>query len=380
MKNILFVIESLHFGGAEKSLVTLLNSLNLDQFRIDLMLFNRGGIFEKYVPDKVNIIDGQKIEIKLFDRIKYKLCRIFNLKKRHNAQILWKTVKNKYSYFPHKYDIAIAYNQGFASYYTEKYIQAGKKYLWLNTDYKNAGYNIVYDYPIYSDYSKIIAVSEEAKHSIESELRKIKKHLNIEIIKDITDYAIIKKQITEKPSYTFKENVINVVSVGRLAKHKGFSLAIESCKKLIEKGYKINWYIVGKGQERPYLEAMITQFELQDRLFLTGATDNPYPYINACDIYVQTSLFEGLGLTVIEAAYLDKPIVTTNFPSVYGIIEHEKTGLISEMNADSIATSVERLINDKSLVNSFVKNLNRQDKEKDKKNTLKQIYELFEIE
>jgi glycosyltransferase involved in cell wall biosynthesis len=93
---------------------------------------------------------------------------------------------------------------------------------------------------------------------------------------------------------------------------------------------------------------------------------------------VQTSLFEGLGLTVIEASYLNKPIVCTNFPTVYSILEHEKTGLIAEMNAIDIANNIERLILDKKLKKVLIKNLTNKENN-DKEISLKKVNELFNI-
>ncbi|MDR1896537.1 MAG: glycosyltransferase [Prevotellaceae bacterium] len=379
MKKVLFVIESLGLGGAEKSLVTLLNNLDYAQLTVDLMLVKPDGIFVKYVPENVSILEIPPIRITIFERILYKLYRMFNFKKLHHAHLFWKVFGNKYAILPHKYDIAIAYNQGFATYFVEKYTTANIKYAWVNTDYKKAGYKIFFDFPIYSRFSKIIAVSEEVKCSIEGELRSINKILNVGVVKDIVDDVIMQKQAKEKIPQRFTKDVINIVSVGRLATPKAFSLAVKACDKLIKKNIRINWVIIGEGQERQNLERLIAQYHLQHVFFLFGATDNPYPYMNACDIFVQTSLFEGLGTTLIEASCLNKPIVTTNFPSAYAILEHEKTGLICEMNEDAIARSIERLINDEDLRNRLVGNLKKADRKSGKEATLQQINELLEL-
>jgi len=380
MKNILFVIESLQMGGAERSLLSLLNNLDYTCLNVDLMLFKRGGVQEKDLTDKVNIIDGQSINISGCERVRYKLARFFNFKKLHNAQMFWKIVRNKYKVYPTKYDIAIGWGQGFATYFTSEYICADKKYAWLNTDYRLAGYKIAVDYSLYKNFTKIVAVSEGAKKIFLNELSKIEKKLDVGAIVNIIDIENVETRSNEKYEHKFAVDKINIVSVGGLTNQKGWDFATDAAKKLKQQGHSINWYVLGDGIKRTELEEQIKRNNVQDCFFLLGTIPNPYPYIKDCDIYVQTSRFEGLGRTIIEASLLNKPIVTTNFPTAYGIIEHEKTGLICEMNADSIAESVERLINDKKLADSFVDNLKQQDKEKDKKNTLKQIYELFEIE
>ena len=378
-KKILFVIESLNLGGAEKSLVTLLNNLNYDLISVDLMLFYRNGIFEKYCPPEVKIVDGPKVRRTIFDRILFELYKLFNFKKLHNAQLFWRIVGNKYKVFPVKYDVAIAYSQGFASYFVSEYITAEKKFSWLNIDYRIAGYKIAFDYRLYSAFTKIVAVSDSVKLILQEELNKIIKTLDIEIVRDIVDEKIIYMQADEEYINCFKTG-INIVSVGRLVKQKAFSLAIEVCSELKQNNIYVNWFILGEGRERKNLENLIKTNNLQDTFFLLGATDNPYPYINACDIYVQTSLFEGLGISLIEAAFLNKPIVTTNFPTAYTIIEHEKTGLICEMNANAIAKSIERLIKDENLSNYFVNNLQTKDKSIDKVESINEVNKLLEIQ
>ena len=111
-------------------------------------------------------------------------------------------------------------------------------------------------------------------------------------------------------------------------------------------------------------------------MILLGYKENPYPYIKSCDIYAQTSLFEGLGLTVIEAAILQKPIVTTNFPTSYSIIENEITGLICNMNPLDIAKSIERYLNNPELNKKIVKNLSLL-KNNDKEISLNKVNDLL---
>lgn len=376
MKNIVFVIESLHLGGAEKSLVTLLNNLDYKTYNIDLILFKETGIFKNFVPKEVNCIQLEFPKLSLINRLKFALDRRLN-SKQHNAQLFWKVIKNKFKKFDKEYDIAIAYNQGFATYFVNQYINAPIKYAWLNTDYKKAGYNILVDYLVYKNFSSVVAVSSEAKQSLENELLKINKQLPITIIKDITDKKIVQKQANSEQKIKFNNSTINIVSVGRLIAYKGFRLAIEACAILVAKEYQIKWYVVGEGSEREKLEQLIQDNKLENHFFLIGADPNPYPYMKNTTIYVQTSLFEGLGLTVIEASYLNKPIVSTNFPSIYGIIKDEETGLIAEMNAMSISKQIERLILDEGLREKLSFNLTLKE-HKDKEMSLAKIYNLFE--
>jgi glycosyltransferase involved in cell wall biosynthesis len=80
----------------------------------------------------------------------------------------------------------------------------------------------------------------------------------------------------------------------------------------------------------------------------------------ACDIYVQTSRYEGFGLTIAEAKVLHKPIVSTKYPVVYDQIKEGYNGLLAEMNAPSIAENILRLANNPDLQKTFTLNLQKE--------------------
>lgn len=375
-KRVVFVIESLHLGGAEKSLVTLLSNLDYSRYSIDLILFINGGIFEQFLPLEVNVIRDLYPKISFYSRVKYKMYKMIYKNTFHNASLFWKATNACFAANAKHYDIAISYSQGLATYYTATYINALKKVAWLNTDYQKAGFSIAFDYPYYKKYNQVVTVSNEAFKSFNEVLKSNNYQLEQQVIKDIIDENFLKLQANKNNLSLFNEDEINIVTVCRLAKEKGLFLAIESCKNLIHKGYKVHWYIVGEGSERNYVEHLIKNYKLECNFTLVGMTENPYPYMKSCDIYVQTSLFEGLGLTVIEASYLNKPIVCTNFPTVYGILEHEKTGLIAEMNAIDIANKIERLILDKNLTKLLINNLANKENN-DKEISLQKVNEIF---
>ncbi|UKM63958.2 glycosyltransferase [Flavobacteriaceae bacterium GSB9] len=381
MKNIVFIIESLNCGGAEKSLVTLLQNFNYEKYNVDLVLFNKNGDFEKFVPNEVNIfyinLYNNTPSFRLFlYRFKFWLYRKLKKRKFHNAQLHWKTYHKQINRLKKTYDIAIAYNQGLPTYFTAEKIAAKKKYAWLNIDYKLAGYNIKFDINKYIKFNKVVVVSQEAENGFLSELSKVEEMIKTIVIKDITDEKIVVKLSEEHTGLTKNTSTINICSVGRLAKQKGWHLAIYALSILLKKGYNIKWYIIGEGPERKSLEKIIKHEKLENNLILLGYKENPYPYIKSCDIYAQTSLFEGLGLTVIEAAVLQKPIVTTNFPTASTIITNNKTGLICSMNAKDIATSIEKYLKNPELMNEVLNNLYKQ-KNNDKERSLTKIGELL---
>jgi glycosyltransferase involved in cell wall biosynthesis len=385
MKKIAFIMESLQCGGAEKSLVTLLQNMNFDEYQIDLILMAEDGDFKKFVPEQVDIkivdvfsnIEGFKLKQL---RLEYALRRKINIKKlEHNAQLHWKTFGKSIQKIDEFYDIAIAYNQGFATYFVAEKIAATRKIAWLNTDYQKAGYNIKFDIDKYKTFDTIVAVSNECEESFKYELNKFGIQLQTTVIKDITDIAIVNKLSQEYIGFTNDKSSIKICSVGRLAQPKGWYLAIEALYILKQRNRDIKWYIIGEGPKRSELELLIKTKQLENNLILLGYKENPYPYMKTCDIYVQTSLFEGLGLTVIEAAILQKPIVTTNFPTASTIVENNQTGLICEMDAVAIANAIEIYLDDKAFVLKVKQNLSNLEN-RDKEISLNKINSLLNQE
>lgn len=371
-KKIVFFVESMHCGGAERSLLSLLSNLDPDKYNIDLLVIRKGGEFEKFIPEWIKY-KSLDLNFSLIGRVKYKLLSLLN-SKTHKAQLFWRSFKNEIKTYEETYDIAVGWGQGFATYFTAEKIKAKKKLAWVNTDYAKAGYKSQYDQELYSKYDKVVGISDFVKNSMEAFIP-AEKVIMIPNIIDVDD-------VEERAQETIKENLkksdkMVIVSVGRLAKPKAFDLSIETAKVLSDQEVDFKWYIIGEGTERKYLEDLISEYALEDKVLLLGFRDNPYPYIKACDIYVQTSAFEGLGRTLIEASILCKPIVTTNFPTAYGLVEDGKTGFITEMQPEKIAESIKLLHTDKKLYLKMIETLSsKTDNEKQK--TLEKVYTLFD--
>ncbi len=160
-KDILFVINSLSIGGSEKSLVSLLNVIDYSKYRVDLLMLKKGESLDKYIPNKVNILDIPNFYLYLnnenYDKtiVKgslYRMCRIKSSidirlnklkskKTKNNQQIFYINQKNILKRIEKKYDIAIAFAQGFPTYFVVDKIDADKKIAWINCDYKATTYN-----------------------------------------------------------------------------------------------------------------------------------------------------------------------------------------------------------------------------------------------
>ena len=154
-----------------------------------------------------------------------------------------------------------------------------------------------------------------------------------------------------------KESEYAICSVGRLVKLKGFDIAVDTAKILSDEGLDFKWYIVGSGEEENNLRSQIKLLGLEDKVVLTGSTENPYSYMSMADVCVQLSEYEGRPLVVDEAKYLLKPIVASNIGAHRDLIEQGITGVVTERNPESVAKAVKEVLFDKDLATKIKNNL-----------------------
>jgi glycosyltransferase involved in cell wall biosynthesis len=105
-----------------------------------------------------------------------------------------------------------------------------------------------------------------------------------------------------------------VVGVGRLNRQKDFPTLLRAFAAL-RSMRQARLMILGEGEERPILEALIKEFNIGDDVWLPGFVDNPYAYMKNADVFVLSSIFEGLPTVLIEAMAVGTPVVATDCKS-----------------------------------------------------------------
>lgn len=358
-KKVLFMIDSLTCGGAEKSIVSLLPLLDYSKIDVTLMLVGRGGVFESYVPQQVRIINYTPGCQTVLQKLWLKVCRLlFSVSLRLNKfrkvplnspTLEWMTCSTAIQPYAEHFNVAIAYQQGFPCWYVMEKVNADKKLAWINVDITKTKFRLAYIKKFYDKYDGVIAVSD-ALYKILNDIGLVEKQ-RLYRIYDILNEDLIRKQGNEiYGGEVPNKSVPTLTTAARLITfHKGQDLCIEAAKILKDKGYKFQWFFVGEGPDKLKLENLIKEKGLQNEIRMVGLQSNPYPYIKSADIYVQSSRFEGFGLTVTEAKILGRAIVCTNFPTAFNQIEDGKNGIIVEMSAESIALGIEKLLNDETL-------------------------------
>ena len=372
-KKILFIIPNLKSGGAEKSLVTLLQLFDYDKYDVSLFLFREEGLFLSCVPPQIKILtagenyelfDGEaKTAIKIFlkkGRLDLAVARVFYANAFKEADSysretkMWKQLRKSVSLPTEKFDCVIGYLEGMSNWLAIE-INGKKKIGYLHNYLDNTSNdkrNLVEKINFFDFF---VTVSDECAGNLK---KNCPNYGEFSVIHNIVSPKFIIE--TSKSKGLDCDSDCKMLTVGRLTYQKGLEFAVDACKILKEKGYDINWYHIGVGDERNHILERVKNNGVEGTFVLLGEKSNPYPYIKSCDIYVQPSRYEGKSIAIDEAKCLCKPIVVTNFPSVYDQIEHGVNGLICEMNAQSVADAVERLINDKALREKLSYNLSQE--------------------
>ena len=393
-KRILFVIDSLNSGGAEKSLISLLSLLDYEKYEVDLLTFKDGGLYEALLNRNVNRIPSLDIfnvmcksikellrnkeyeevlwRVKASIDLRYKI-KFTNIK--HGSQAFWPSLRKRIKKLDKEYDVAIAYSQGTPTYYVAEKVNAKKKIGWVNIDYKFAGYNREFDYRYYEKFNNIVSVSEACSDVLKKVFPEFKNKI-------ITIYDIISENLIKDMSITgtgFKDDYkgIRILTIGRLVYQKGYEYAIEAAKYLKDNSVDFKWYVIGEGDLKNKLEELVKKYNLEEEFIFMGTFTNPYPFIRECDIYCQTSRFEGFGLAIAEARILNKPIVATNFDIIYDQIRDGENGIITDMNGLSVGRGILKLINDSKKRKEIIRNLSSESVGTEKE--INKIYKIINI-
>ena len=311
MKKILFGITGLTIGGAERVLVDLVNKLSSD-YDITIFTIYPKGELEKELNKNVKLKSLYNKPYKELSKIGQKLIAPLKVLLFKNS-IYNKKIKDNYAE-------EIAFLEGPITRLFSVKNERAKKIAWIHNDISKVfGQGIKskikkhLDEKVYDKYDSLVFVSKdnlEKFNKTYTNLNVSKEHKKV-IYNYIDKERIIKKS-NENVDIPFDKNSINFVTVSRLVYQKGIDRLIKVHKKLIESGYRHNFYVIGNGPEKEKLERLIKENNVEKTFHLLGQKENPYPYIRKANYFCLLSRFEGYGMVLEEAKILEKKIIITD--------------------------------------------------------------------
>ena len=381
-KKILVVSHALELGGAERSLIGLLDAFDTTKYDIDLFLLRHEGELLCHIPKKINLLP-QVLEYTVLARPMKDTLReghfiltiarlfgkcaaqLYNKKHRLTDSAVSLEYSHKYTYrfMPkinpeEEYDLAISFLT--PHYIVANNVKAKKKIAWIHTDYSKVQIHIESELKMWNQYDYIASVSDAVTDGFLNVFPTLKE--KVCVIENILPKDMIMKQSEEFiVQDEMPEKGIRLLSIGRYCTAKNFDNVPEICSKLIEKGLDVYWYIIGFGGDEELIKGKITEFKMKDRVILLGKKDNPYPYIKACDVYIQPSRYEGKSVTVREAQMLEKPVIITNYATAKSQLKDGYDGVIVPMDNEKCANAICNILNNHFILGQLICNCKKAD-------------------
>ena len=369
MKKICFFANSMFKIGGEQRITSIIaNELVKKSYDVTIIIkCNEEIDYSLYnLSKKVKLVflnmnyDFRLNNIKFFEYL-----RIINRKKgifKNNKHIIRHFFcsnkllsKLKIIFKNNNYDVVIgvAGDRSFILSYLKKYI-SGKLFFWnhMNFDahFKNKGsryYNEEsFIKPLFENFDNVINLNED-------DVCKFKKYYNVDsnVIYNCKSFTCNKKS---------KLNNYKFISCGRLVEQKGFENLIEIMRIFVlhNKQYKLDIY--GKGPLKQKLLDIINQYGLNDYINIYSENKNIEKIYSEYDLYLNTSIYEGFGLTTLEALECGLPVIGFDIPANRTIIEDNKTGrLIRCYDNEEYSQVMIDLLKNKNLLKEYQKNISK---------------------
>lgn len=387
----------MHLGGAEISLIGLLQALDPKKVDIDLFVYSHEGDLMKFIPDYVNLLSENKTwsmfekslkEVFLSGQFKMGLARLRNKclcytymkQPNHNqlgadcSYLGFEVSKILPDVNPSiTYDLAISFLT--PHNFVLDHVKAYNKMCWIHTDYTRVGVVPELEKSVWEQYDYISSISPEVTKtflqvfpSCKSKVIEIENILSQNFVRHRAEEFIAEFGETTRKTlrilsigrFSEQKNFDNIpficslmidelkklLLVGRISGTNNYSSIVDNTRQVIESGCDVKWYIIGFGSDEALIRQKIIEAGMQDHIIILGKKENPYPYIKACDIYVQPSRYEGKSVTVREAQMLCKPVVVTNYPTAASQIQDGIDGVIVPMDNEECAKGLAKFIVD----------------------------------
>ena len=388
MKPRIFIaIHYMHLGGAETSLIGLLQALDPEKVDVNLFVYSHEGEMMKLIPSYINLLPENSVWSmiekplmtvlkkgywKMFMarmRAKYRMNQYVKLNHPKDGSAIIGFVGDEVSkILPHlyhlgTYDLAISFLN--LHNFVLDHVSAKKKICWIHTDYTRIDVNAALELPVWSAYDQIISISDDVTKtflqifpSLKDKIVVIENILSPEFVRQHAELMSRQELALEMP---MNDDYLNLLTIGRFSPQKKLEEIPTICRGIVEAGINVRWYIIGYGGSDDYIRREIEREGMQEHVFLLGKKENPYPYIKACDWYVQPSRYEGKSVVVREAQMLCKPVIVTNYPTSPSQIQQGVDGVIVPMDIPGCVAQMVETLKDDTLKCSIVEYLETHD-------------------
>lgn len=376
-QSILIIMPYMGCGGVESTLLSMLECIDKKKYKITLLLLERKGEFLKKIPTEIQVKEivlpekekgiffGKKKLLKEYIKngqwIKIPGFLLYNSQEkltedREKNALYFQRISSTIPALEEEYDLAIDYfgYATFTTFYLAEKVKAKKKVSWLHSILSR--FNPQSFKKWYEQMDVIFACSQMVKTDFDNIFPNLG---NVRTFYNIINPENVRLKSQGKGGFTDDFDGTRILTVGRICFEKGIDLAVEAFQYLSKAGYKVRWYLIGGGstEDIDRFSQMLNADEEKENFCFLGIKDNPYTYMQQCDIYVQPSRFEGYCTTTNEARIIGCPIVMTNVSGAEEQISDGITGYIVDTTGEAIFEGIKRMIDNPEIREKMIKNV-----------------------
>lgn len=366
MKKMLFVISQLYKGGAETSLVNLLNHLDYTKYEVELLILNQFPVKNTVslinrVNKRVKICDAYKEYQKttILDRVCAKLFYTMDQKGAYYISAL-NFVRNKV------YDWAFFIGEWYSPSFVAYEVQAKIKAAWIHNDLSEAEYFNAEHYFYFADqFDYFIFVSQNSLNA------SIKKYPFLKekavCIYNINDAKYILKRAKENVKDWPKQKLPVLLTCANFRTQKNHLRQVKVMAELKRRGIEFIWINIGSTTDKGIVNQVkrLCRVEgLEEQFLILGAKENPYQYIKRADAVTVLSDYESWSMVITEAKIIGTPVISTETSGALEQIEDRKTGILTGFSVDEIADKIEEFLKNKQIQKEIRENIQNFDNTK----------------
>lgn len=383
-KKILLTTHTLNIGGVERSFISLLENFDYSKYEVDVFLYEHYGELFHLLPKEVQLLPENlnyalllkpikeavkkgywnvvlvKLLAKIKTIVKSKFLSLSPSKSNSLNHVYLCEIASKF--FPKitsvKYDAVLAFLH--PNFLESSKVNADKYIAWVHTDYSFLNIDQKVELKMWSKFDYMIGVSEASIKGFSDVFPELNEKLNV--VENVLSVNFVKEQsLLLDVSLEMNEKELIFLSIGRFSYPKNFENIPLIAKKIQGFGLEFKWYIIGYGADELKIKNAISQDGMDEVVKLLGKKENPYPYIKACDFYIQPSRFEGKAVTVREAQMLGRPVIISNFPSAQSQLINGYDGIIVPMDNNNCAKGIYEFVMNEILIESITTNIQSSD-------------------
>lgn len=367
MIKVLFLINTLGGGGAERVLVNLVNNMDRSRFDITVKTMFHGGVNQKRLDPTVRYVCKKA---PLFRGIAKVFCFL---------PASW-----LYRYFvgEESYDVLVAYMHGAPT----KVIVGCKdprvkKVTWLHTG--DPAHSTFFDFwfqkktafAAYASCDAVVGISETVRDAF-SDYTGITD--NMTLVYNTNDIVRIMEQAQEDAALPFDKTRPLFCSVGRAVREKGYDRLIDAAVRLYAEGYRFDLAIVGDGNQFSALKEQVAQANAASYIHLLGFRDNPYPVMKEADMFVCSSRQEGFSTVIAESMILGTPVMATEVSGVRETLgANDEYGMVVANSGEGVYDGLKRVLAEPTLLDVYRQKAALRAPFFSTENTVKQAEDLF---